>query len=85
MSRSYRKVPIVTCSKPGTVKEFKQTTNRKMRRKSATIVEDIKKDIEAADSITFPVIDEAGDKWSGPLDGKGWIRYPVDLDKILRK
>ena len=82
MSRSKRNAPVTGITTAESEKEWKRKSNRKLRRATTQIVQQMP--IADPDAIVLPLLDEVVSQYCGPKDGKQRFdprRYP----QLLRK
>jgi hypothetical protein len=82
MSRSKRNAPVTGLTTAASEKEWKRESNRKLRRATTQIVQQMP--FGDPDAIVLPLLAEVANQYSGPKDGKHRFdprRYP----HLLRK
>lgn len=73
MSRSYKKNVYSTFISSNGMKEWRTHINRKLRHKAKQLINNAKD----YDAMILPILDEIGDLWNSPLDGKKrWQKKP---------
>jgi len=83
MSRSQRSEPVKGITTSESEKEWKRENNRRLRRSSAQVIDQISKGADP-DAMVLPAVNEISELWDGPKDGK--FRFdPKERPKLMRK